>query len=54
MNNTISILKDFSKMMNQNVFLISNKLNEIDDSAFDNILVVTIENSKSRIEEDDK
>lgn len=52
MNSTIAILKDFSKIMNQNVFLISNKLNEIDDSVFDNTLVVTIKNSKSSVSEE--
>ena len=52
MNSTISILKDFSKIMNQNVFLISNKLNEIDNSIFDNILLVTIKNNKSLLNED--
>ena len=52
MNLTISILKDFSKIMNQNVFLISNKLNEIDDKMFDNTLVVTIKDSKSSITEE--
>ena len=48
----LSILKDFSKIMNQNVFLISNKLNEIDDKMFDNTLVVTIKDSKSSITEE--
>lgn len=52
MNSTISILKDFSKIMNQNVFLISNKLNEIDNSIFDNILLVTIKNNKSLLNEE--
>ena len=52
MNSTISILKDFSKILNQNVFLVSNKLKEIDDSVFDNILVVKIKDSRSFIEEE--
>lgn len=52
MNSTVAILKDFSRVTGQNVFLVSNKLNEIDDGAFDNVLVVTIENSVSRIEEE--
>jgi len=52
MNCTISILKDFSKLTDQNVFLISNKLNEIDSKVFDNILVVNIENSRSFVVEE--
>lgn len=52
MNKTIEILKDFTRLINQNVFLISNKLNEIDDSVFDNTLVVTIQNSKSSVSEE--
>ena len=54
MNSTISILKDFSKILNQNVFLVSNKLKEIDDSVFDNILVVKIKDSRSFIEVETK
>ena len=51
-NMTISILKDFSKLMSQNVFLISNKLNEINNDSFDNILVVSIKDSKSSLKEE--
>ena len=52
MNSTISILKDFSRIMDQNVFLISNKLREIDGNSFDNTLVVNIKDSRSFIVEE--
>ena len=52
MNSTIAILKDFSRLMEQNVFLISNKLNEINDNVFDNILKVCIKDSRSFVEEE--
>ena len=52
MNSTISILRDFSRIMDQNVFLISNKLKEIDGNSFDNTLVVNIKDSRSFIVEE--
>ena len=52
MNSTILILKDFSRIMDQNVFLISNKLREIDGNSFDNTLVVNIKDSRSFIVEE--
>ena len=50
-NKTLEILKDTSKFLGQNIFMISNKLNEIDSSTFDNILTVTIKDSRSSISE---